>query len=181
VKQLASKNYASQFDSTPDLVLMYLPGEHFFSGAVETDPALIEDALSNQVLIATPTTLLLMLKTVAHTWQQEKIAEEAQAIAGLGRRLYERLVTYLAHVDVVSKRLNSSVDAHNKAIASLEAMVLPTARRFPQLGAVAIDKELPSPRLVNKPVRGVQARELTRRSHDHLELPSAADHGEEAA
>jgi DNA recombination protein RmuC len=181
VKRLASKNYASQFESTPDFVVLYLPGEHFFSAAVETDPALIEDALRGCVLIATPTTLLVMLKTVAHTWQQEKVAQEAQAIAGLGRQLYERLITYLTHVDVVGKRLNSSVDAHNKAVASLEGMVLPAARRFPDLGAVAIDKQLPSPRLVSSTAREVQARELASPEHEAPQLPSPAGEKRNAA
>jgi DNA recombination protein RmuC len=160
VKRLASKSYASQFDSAPDFVVLYLPGEHFFSAAVEADAALIEDALRACVLIATPTTLLVMLKTVAHTWQQEKVADEAQAIAGLGRQLYERLATYLGHVDLTSKRLNSAVEAQNKAVGSLEGMVLPTMRRFPELGAVALDKQVSSPRLVSGTARVVQAREL---------------------
>jgi len=181
VKRLASKNYASQFDSTPDFVVLYLPGEHFFSAAVETDSAMIEDALRGSVLIATPTTLLVMLKTVAHTWQQEKVAQEAQAIAGLGRQLYERLITYLTHVDLVGKRLNSSVDAHNKAVASLEGMVLPAARRFPDLGAVAIDKQLPSPRLVGSTAREAQAREVVSPGYEAPQLPSPADEKRDAA
>lgn len=160
VRKLASKGYARQFDSAPDFVLMYLPGEHFFSAAVETDQSLIEDALRDCVLIATPTTLLVMLKTVAHSWQQEKIAEEAQAIASLGQLMYDRLVTYLNHVDRVSKCLNTVIKAQNDSVGSLERMVLPTARRFPDLGAVATDKELPSPRQVNQTAREVQAREL---------------------
>jgi len=160
VKKLASKDYARQFESAPDFVLMYLPGEHFFSAAVETDPSLIEDALRDCVLIATPTTLLVMLKTVAHSWQQEKVAEEAQAIASLGQQMYDRLITYLNHVDRVSKTLNTLIKAQNDSVGSLERMVLPTARRFPDLGAVATGKELPSPRQVNQTAREVQAREL---------------------
>ncbi len=181
VKRLASKSYASQFDSAPDFVVLYLPGEHFFSAAVETDPAMIEDALHDCVLIATPTTLLVMLKTVAHTWQQERVTQEAQAIAGLGRQLYERLVAHLAHVDLTSKRLNSAVDAQNKAVASLESMVLPTARRFPDLGVVAIDKQLPSPRLVNQTAREVQAREVAGTDHESPQLPSSVEENRDAA
>jgi DNA recombination protein RmuC len=181
VKRLASKSYASQFDSAPDFVVLYLPGEHFFSAAVETDPAMIEDALHNCVLIATPTTLLVMLKTVAHTWQQERVTQEAQAIAGLGRQLYERLVTYLTHVDLTSKRLNSAVDAQNKAVASLEGMVLPMARRFPDLGVVAIDKQLPSPRLVSHTAREVQTREGAGTDHESPQLPSSVEENQDAA
>jgi len=112
------------------------------------------------VLIATPTTLIVLLKTIAHAWQQEKVAAEAQAIAALGRLLYDRLCKYLEHVDLVGKRLNSTVDAHNKAIGSMERMVLPTARKFPELGAVAADKGLPAARGVDSTAREVQAREL---------------------
>ncbi|MGB7160176.1 MAG: DNA recombination protein RmuC [Tepidisphaeraceae bacterium] len=160
VRRLAGKDYAAQFDTAPDFVLMYVPGEHFFSAAVETDPQLIDDALRDGVLIATPTTLLVMLKTVAHSWQQEKVADEAQAIASLGQQLYERLTTYLAHVDRVSKCLNTLVEAQNKSVGSLERMVLPTARRFPELGAVAVDKQLPQARQVHQTGRRVQAQEL---------------------
>ena len=181
VKRLASKSYASQFDSSPDFVVLYLPGEHFFSAAVETDPALIEDALRGCVLIATPTTLLVMLKTVAHTWQQEKVADEAQAIAGLGRQLYERLATYLTHVDLTSKRLNSAVDAQNKAVASLEGMVLPTMRRFPELGAVAADKQLQTPRIISQTAREVQARELVEPLPEAMRLSAAAEDERDAA
>lgn len=160
VKKLASKEYASQFDSAPDFVLMYLPGEHFFSSAVQSDPALIEDSLRDGVLIATPTTLLVMLKTVAHSWQQEKLADEAQNIAILGHKLYERLSTYLEHVDRVSKCLNTLVDAQNKSVGSLEGRVLPAARQFPELGAVAANKRLPNTRQVNQIAREIKAPEL---------------------
>ena len=101
-----------------------------------------------------------MLKTVAHSWQQEKLADDAQEIARLATKLYERLSIYLKHVDVVSKRLNSLVDAQNKSVASLEGRVLPTAREFPVLGAVAANKELPSARQVSQIVREVQAPQL---------------------
>jgi DNA recombination protein RmuC len=181
VKQLGSKNYAAQFESAPDFVLLYLPGEHFFGAAVEADPTLVEDALTGQVLIATPTTLVVMLRTIAHSWQQEKVAQEAQAIAALGRQLHERLGTYLKHVDRVSKRLNSAVDAQNDSVASLERMVLPSARRFPDLGALPEGSELSAPTPIGHTARDVQAPE----SVDHepalpQRLP-AADVGRSAA
>ncbi len=178
VKKLASKDYARQFDSAPDFVLMYLPGEHFFSAAVETDPALIEDALHDCVLIATPTTLLVMLKTVAHSWQQEKVAEEAQAIASLGQQMYDRLITYLNHVDRVSKCMNTLIKAQNESVGSLERMVLPTARQFPNLGAVAANKGLPSPRQVNQAAREVQARELDASEGEATEVERGDVRGE---
>jgi DNA recombination protein RmuC len=159
VKQLASKDYAAQFESAPDFVLLYLPGEHFFSAAVEADPALVEDALTGRVLIATPTTLVVMLRTIAHSWQQEKVAQEAQAIGALGRQLYERLATYLKHVDRVSKRLNSAVEAQNDAVGSLERMVLPATRRFPDLGALPAGAELQLPASIGQTARDVPAPE----------------------
>ena len=181
VKHLASKSYASQFDSAPDFVVLYLPGEHFFSAAVETDPALIEDALRDCVLIATPTTLLVMLKTVAHTWQQEKVAQEAQAVATLGREIYERLKTFLAHVDLTSKRLNSAVDAQNKTVGSLEGMVLPAARRFPDLGAVAVDNQLLTPRTITRVAREIHAPEHTDPAAEAPQLSPPDDERRDAA
>lgn len=160
IKKLASKDYSAQFDSAPDFVVLYLPGEHFLGAACEFDLEVIEDAAQVGVLIATPTTLIVLLKTIAHAWQQEKVAAEAQAIAVLGRHLYDRLCKYLEHMDAVSKRLNSTVDAQNKAVGSMERMVLPTARKFPELGAVAADRALPATRAVDSTARAVQAREL---------------------
>lgn len=181
VRRLASKEYGSQFSSAPDFVLMYVPGEHFFSAAVQADSSLIEDSLREGVLIATPTTLLVMLKTVAHSWQQEKLADDAQEIARLAKKLYERLSIYLKHVDVVSKRLNSLVDAQNKSVASLEGRVLPTAREFPALGAVAANKELPSARQVSQIVREVQAPELPTPDRSVVEIDANGAPNEEAA
>lgn len=160
VKKLASKDYSAQFESAPDFVVLYLPGEHFLGAACEADLEVIEAAAQVGVLIATPTTLIVLLKTIAYAWQQETVAAEAQAIAALGRQLYDRLCKYLEHMDVVSKRLNSTVEAQNKAVGSMERMVLPTARKFPELGAVAADRALPSTRGVDSTARDVQAREL---------------------
>lgn len=159
IKQLTSKDYAAQFASAPDFVLLYLPGEHFFGAAVEADPTLLEDALSGRVLIATPATLVVMLRTIAHAWQQERVARETQAIATLGRQLYERLSTFLTHVDRVGKRLGSAVQAHNDAVGSLERMVLPAARRFPELGALPAETELSSPSQIEQAARTSQAPE----------------------
>ncbi len=160
VDALAAKDYAAHFPTAPDFVVLYLPGESFFAAAVEADPGLIEHAAARDVLLATPTTLIVLLKTIAQAWQQQTVATEAQAIAHLGRQLHDRLSTYLTHVDLVSKRLNSLVDAQNKAVGSLERNVLPTARRFPALGAVAANRELSEVRPVELTARAVQAREL---------------------
>lgn len=178
VKKLAAKDYSAQFGSAPDFVVLYLPGEHFLGSACEADPDVIEFAAKLGVLLATPTTLIVLLKTIAYAWQQEKVAAEAHAIAGMGRMLYDRLCKYLEHVDLVGKRLNSTVDAHNKAIGSMEHMVLPMARKFPELGAVAADKALPSPRSVDLTAREVQARELP---EDTQSLDERHDGFDEAA
>jgi DNA recombination protein RmuC len=172
IKQLGSKGYAAQFESAPDFVLLYLPGEHFFGAAVEADPTLLEDALSGRVLIATPATLIVMLRTIAHAWQQERVARETQAIAALGRQLYERLSAFLTHVDRVSKRLGSAVQAQNDAVGSLERMVLPAARRFPELGALPAETELHSPSMIEQATRTPQAPEAP--AHE-LPVSNASD------
>ena len=134
VKALADKAYWAGLDSAPDLVVMFLPGEHLYGAALEADPALIEDAMARRVLIATPTTLLAMLRAVAYGWQQERVAESAQAISELGRELHGRLVKLSTLLATLGTRLNSTVRAYNDAVGSYEARVLPAARRFEDHG-----------------------------------------------
>jgi DNA recombination protein RmuC len=129
VKKLADKRYFEQLNS-PEFVVLYLPA------ALELDRTLLDDAFRERVIIATPTTLIALLWSVACGWQQVKVAQEASAIAELGRELYNRIGVLLTHVDLVSKRLNSLVVAQNKVTGSLQTRVLPTARRFPELGVV---------------------------------------------
>jgi DNA recombination protein RmuC len=142
VKLLADKAYWAELDSAPDLVVMFLPGEHLYGAALEADPALIEDAMARRVLIATPTTLLAMLRAVAYGWQQERVAESAQAISLLGRELHGRLVKLSTLLTTLGSRLNSTVRAYNEAVGSYEARVLPAARRFEDHGAVAAGRDL---------------------------------------
>ena len=142
VKALSDKAYWSELDSTPDFVVMFLPGEHLYGAALEADPALIEDAMARRVLIATPTTLLAMLRAVAYGWQQERVAESAQAISELGRDLHGRLVKLSGLLGTLGNRLNSAVRAYNETVGSYEARVLPGARRFAEHGAVAEGREL---------------------------------------
>ena len=120
---------------------MFLPGEHLYGAALEADPALIEDAMARRVLIATPTTLLAMLRAVAYGWQQERVAESAQAISELGRDLHGRLVKLSGLLGTLGNRLNSAVRAYNETVGSYEARVLPGARRFVEHGAVAQGQE----------------------------------------
>ena len=116
---------------------MFLPGEHLYGAALEADPSLIEDAMARRVLIATPTTLLAMLRAVAYGWQQERVAESAQAISELGRELHGRLVKLSGLLATLGTRLNSTVRAYNETVGSYEARVLPGARRFAEHGAVS--------------------------------------------
>jgi DNA recombination protein RmuC len=160
VKALADKAYWSGLDSAPDIVVMFLPGEHLYGAALEADPALIEDAMARRVLIATPTTLLAMLRAVAYGWQQERVAESAQAISDLGRELHGRLVKLSNLLATLGSRLISTVRAYNEAVGSYEARVLPAARRFEDHGSVTGGRELPQIEPVTLNARSVHAPEL---------------------
>ncbi len=160
VKMLAEKAYWEGLESTPDFVVMFLPGEHLYGAALEADPALIEDAMARRVLIATPTTLLAMLRAVAYGWQQERVAESAQAISDLGRDLHGRLVKLSGLLATLGSRLNSTVRAYNETVGSYEARVLPGARRFAEHGAVAEGRELPQLEHVTISARSVHAAEV---------------------
>ncbi len=142
VKQLSDKAYWNGMDSAPDFVVLFLPGEHLYGAALEADPELIEDAMARRVLIATPTTLLALLHSVGYGWQQERVAESAQAISELGRELHGRLAKLSGLVSTLGNRLNGTVKAYNEAVGSYEARVLPSARRFAEHGAVASGAEL---------------------------------------
>jgi DNA recombination protein RmuC len=160
VKLLADKAYWAEIDSAPDLVVMFLPGEHLYGAALECDPSLIEDAMARRVLVATPTTLLAMLRAVAYGWQQERVAESAQAISDLGRELHGRLAKLSGLLATVGSRLNSTVKAYNEAVGSYEARVMPAARRFEDHGAVAAGRELAELEHVTLNARSVRDAEL---------------------
>ncbi len=132
---LGGKAYWSQFATSLDLVVMFVPGEAFVAAAVEQDPGLIEDAMSQRVVLATPTTLITLLHAIAYGWKQERLAASAVEIRDLGRELYERLRTLGSHVDRIGVTLGQSVRAYNDAVGSLESRVLPKAREFRELGA----------------------------------------------
>jgi DNA recombination protein RmuC len=150
VEQLSSKSYWDAFAQTAEFVVLFLPGEMFFSAALQEDPDLIEDAASRKVILATPTTLIALLKAVAYGWRQEQLAENAGRISELGRQLHERLATMTDHFGKVGRSLHSAVEDFNRAVGSFEGRVLPAARRFREL-AVGGKQEI----AVLEPVDGV--------------------------
>jgi DNA recombination protein RmuC len=140
---LASKAYWEQIDGTAELVVMFVPGEAFLAAALQADGTLLEDGIARRVLLATPTTLIGLLLAIAHGWREERSAANAQQISELGRQLYERLRTLGAHVEEVGSTLGRAVHAYNRAVGSLETRVLPSARRFRDLGAATGDDIVP--------------------------------------
>jgi DNA recombination protein RmuC len=146
VEVLASKRYWRALEGSPEFVVLFVPAESFLSAALAVDRDLLDDAAAKQVIVATPTTLIALLRTVAHGWRHEALAEQAQEVHALGRELHERLVTMAAHVDNVGRSLNAAVGHYNAAIGSLETRVLVSARRFEDLTVTGAD--LPRPRPV---------------------------------
>ena len=133
--KLSSKNYWEQFQPTPEFVVLFLPGETFFSAALAQEPGLIEAGVDQRVLLATPTTLIALLRSVAYGWRQEQLSENAEAISQLGREIYDRLATLNQHFIAMGKNLERAVDSYNKGMASLDSRVMVSARKFKELGA----------------------------------------------
>jgi len=166
IQQLAGKSYWDQFEQSPEFVVMFLPGEAFFSAALQQDPELIEYASAQKVILATPTTLLALLKAVYYGWRQEALAENARQVSQLGALLYERLSKLGEHWNNVGKNLGQAVKAYNDATGSLETRVLVTARKFEELQVAPEGKSLAECVSLDQATRVLQAPELTAKTLD---------------
>lgn len=142
VKTLSQKAYWDQFEQSPDFVVMFVPGEHFLSIALQNDPELFDYAFKSRVIMATPINLIGLLKTVAHAWRQEKLAEQAQKIAGLGKDLYEAMASFGGHFENIGDSLRKTVDHYNKSVGSFETRLLGRARRLADEYSIESDKKI---------------------------------------
>ena len=158
IDQLAAKSYWQQFDQSPEFVVLFVPGESILSAALEAEPALLEYASAKKVVLATPTTLIALLRTVAYAWTQEQLADNAREIQTIAREMYDRIGTVAGHVDKLGRSLESTVHSYNEAVGSIESRFLVTARKFAALHVA--DTPVESPRLVESTPRSLTAPEL---------------------
>jgi DNA recombination protein RmuC len=160
VTALSAKAYWSQFEDAPDYVIMFVPGEHFLAAALENDPTLWDYAFERRVLLATPTNLVAIARTVAAVWRQEKLAKEAQQIGALGKEMYERLSVAASHLKRVGGGLNSAVENYNKFVGSFERNLVSTGRKFRDLNIETGGREIEDVLPVEALARGTSVAEL---------------------
>jgi DNA recombination protein RmuC len=175
VKALSAKEYWSRFDSAPEFVVLFVPGDAFLDAALREDPSLQEDAFAAHVVIATPSTLVALLRTVGYTWRQDALADNAREICRLGRDLHQRLGTMGGHIERLGRSLSGAVDSYNQTVGSLESRVLVTARRLGELGVTDVD--LTAPDQVDKSPRVLGAPELVADAASRPPVRLAADGG----
>lgn len=166
IKDLSNKEYWKQLEPAPEYVILFLPAEAFFSAALQVDPHLIEIGADQNVIVATPTTLIAILRAIAHGWKQESLSKRAKEISRLGQELYERVGVVCDHWNKVGRSLNTAVEAYNQSIASLESRLLVSARKLKESGALL--KELPEAEGVDKMARSLKASELLGLSEESL-------------
>jgi DNA recombination protein RmuC len=155
VRELAKKNYWAEYTQSPEFVVLFIPGEQFLGAALEIDPTLLEDSMADNIILATPTNFIALLRAVSYGWKQLALAENAEKIRELGESLYSRLATFSGHLDTLGKNLNRSVDAYNKSVGSLERTVLPSGRKFVEMG-IRAKKDIDELQPIEKQVREVQ-------------------------
>ena len=161
VRSLSSKEYWNALPGSPDFVVMFVPSDAFVAAAFEREPSLFDEAVNNRVLIATPITLIALVKAVAYGWQQEALTENARAVADTGRELYERVKRFGSRMEDVGKSLRQAVDRYNRGVGTLERQVLPSARKLEGLGVVSASEAIPPLEQLETEPRTLQAPELT--------------------
>tara|TARA_R110002049_G_scaffold176515_3_gene343706 strand:+ start:1108 stop:2406 length:1299 start_codon:yes stop_codon:yes gene_type:complete len=154
-KELAAKNYWAEFAQSPEFVILFIPGEHFLSAALEVDPSLLEDTIKNNIILASPTNFIALLRAVSYGWKQQALAENAIEIRELGETLYKRLSIFTGHLSKLGASLNSSVDNFNKTVGSFERQVIPSGKRFVDMG-IRTKEEISSISTIEKQVRDVK-------------------------
>jgi DNA recombination protein RmuC len=173
VDQLSAKAYWRALGGTPEFVVMFVPGEAFLSAALESDPGLLEYAAARKVVPASPTTLIALLRTVAHGWTEQAVSDQAREIHRIGRELHERLCTMAGHLDKVGRSLQGAVTSYNAAVGSLESRVLVSSRRFTELEVV--DEEVPAPRRIELAPRPVTTDDPAEGGEPDRRHPGVAD------
>lgn len=164
IKELSAKAYWEQLKYSPEFVVLFIPGDQFLSAALEIDHSLIEDALAQNVILATPTSLVALLRAIAYGWRQEVLAENADIIREIGQEMFTRLTTFAEHLAKLGRSLDNSVSAYNKAVSSYDSRVLPGARKFTELG-ISTKKEPPKLEQVEHMARQVESREDNDTTH----------------